>query len=92
MSLDLEHVLNTIDALRELIVGVTEEPLWRFTVVAKDENDNDVGPAEFVAEADLIPTIKRMLDADISASPRVSRERETLRVATHVEVHEGDVG
>lgn len=48
---------------------------WVFTVVAKDADNADVGSALFVTEAELIASIKRLLE---------------LEDATHVEVHEGD--
>lgn len=51
---------------------------WVFTLVGKDCNNGDTGPAELMYEDRLIAAIKRLLEQD----------EET----THVEVHEGTVG
>src|ERR1051325_2275238 len=51
---------------------------WVFTLVGKDCNNGDTGPAELMYEDRLIAAIKRLLEQD----------EET----THVEVHEGNVG
>jgi hypothetical protein len=51
---------------------------WIYTLVGKDCDDQDTGPAELVYEGRVIETIKRLMEQD----------EET----THVEIHEGNVG
>ena len=50
---------------------------WIFTLVGKDCENRDTGPAELASEDRLIETIKRLLEQD----------EET----THIEIHEGNV-
>lgn len=66
---------------REVNIGnfskATVNEGWVFTLVGKDCENRDTGPAELVYEDRLIATIKRLLEED----------EET----THIEIHEGNV-
>ncbi len=76
----LTHLLSILRSRQSEIGNAADATVnggWLFTLVGKDCDNRDTGPAELAYEDRVIETIKRLLEQD----------EET----THIEIHEGDV-